>query len=386
MRVLHIDRQRQWAGQQKRTLGAARLVAAAGHEVLFACTPGAGYETHAAAAGFRCFSFWMRGFTVPAAVLRLARIIRREKIDVVDAHNSLDHNLSILATRIARRGVVVRTKHNHTHLRNRASRYTYVKLTRRVIAISGFVKGILLADGIPEAQIDLIPSAIDTAALAAVDRVDRAAARAKLGIPEGAFAIGTTSRRSHRKGLGVLSRAIAKLIAGSAAPVVYVCAGKEPEKLRQSVARHGVPDGAIRTPGFVERVVELYAALDCFALPSRDEALGVALLEATAAGLPAIASNVGGIPEIVVDGESGLLVPPEDPGALAAAIDRLRRDPGLARRLGAAARARTRALYDLADMGRATERCYRRALGERVEEPPRPGVSGAAAPATPRSG
>jgi glycosyltransferase involved in cell wall biosynthesis len=92
-------------------------------------------------------------------------------------------------------------------------------------------------------------------------------------------------------------------------------------------------------------IAPLLGDLDIFAMPSRREAWGVAAAEASAVGLPVVASRVGGIPEIVVDGETGLLVPAEDPDALAAALDKLLADPELCAQMGRAGRARIEAEY-----------------------------------------
>jgi glycosyltransferase involved in cell wall biosynthesis len=100
-------------------------------------------------------------------------------------------------------------------------------------------------------------------------------------------------------------------------------------------------------------------------LPSRQEGHPLALLEALALGRPVVACAVGGVPEIVVPGRTGLLVPPEDPAALAAALERLRRDPGLRARLGASAARDARARFDVRRSVAAVEALYRRVLASR---------------------
>jgi glycosyltransferase involved in cell wall biosynthesis len=104
-------------------------------------------------------------------------------------------------------------------------------------------------------------------------------------------------------------------------------------------------------PGFL-------AGLDVAVLPSRAEGMSNAVLEYMAAGRPIVATAVGATPELIADGEHGLLVPPDDPARLADALDRLLRDPDLARRLGAAARRRARDRYGRAAMVRRFEAFY----------------------------
>jgi glycosyltransferase involved in cell wall biosynthesis len=117
-------------------------------------------------------------------------------------------------------------------------------------------------------------------------------------------------------------------------------------------------DGAVRFLGAVPEAWRLLPHFDVFALPSRWEGMSNGLLEAMAAGRPIVATTAGGNPELITDGETGLLVPPEDPGALAAAIARLVRDPALARRLGDAARRRVEKDYTLDRMVSRMEALY----------------------------
>ncbi len=122
-----------------------------------------------------------------------------------------------------------------------------------------------------------------------------------------------------------------------------VIAGEGPERAAlEAVAREVVVAGRVRFVGRADRAaaVALFRHCDLFVLPSRLEPMGIVNLEAMAAGKPVIASEVGGVPELVLDGETGLLVPPEDPAALAAAMRKLAGDPDLRLRLGGAGRAR----------------------------------------------
>jgi glycosyltransferase involved in cell wall biosynthesis len=115
--------------------------------------------------------------------------------------------------------------------------------------------------------------------------------------------------------------------------------------------------------GFSAEVSRLLAGADVFVLPSLYEGLGIAAIEAMAAGLPVVASHVGGLAEIVVDGETGILVPAGDASALAEAIDRVAADPGWARAAGQRGRTRALALFTSAAMAQAVEAYYYELLG-----------------------
>jgi glycosyltransferase involved in cell wall biosynthesis len=136
----------------------------------------------------------------------------------------------------------------------------------------------------------------------------------------------------------------------------------------------GVIEKAVRETGSSDRiellgersdVAEQLAASDVFVLSSRSEGMPVSVLEAMAAGVAVIASAVGGVPELVTDGETGLLVPAGDRAALSAALRRLLTDDGLRRTMGAAGHARARELFDLPRFRAAHVQLYRDALGAR---------------------
>ena len=153
--------------------------------------------------------------------------------------------------------------------------------------------------------------------------------------------IGTTARLSPEKGLSYLIEAFARLRDRYGDLVQLRIAGEGPERraLEQQIDRLHLGD-AVDLTGWLdyEDVPAFLRVLDVFALPSTWEGFGVSAIEASACGLPIVASNIHGIPDAVLDGTTGILVPPKDAGALASAIGRLIDDPGLRGRLGVAGR------------------------------------------------
>jgi glycosyltransferase involved in cell wall biosynthesis len=160
-----------------------------------------------------------------------------------------------------------------------------------------------------------------------------------------------------------LVRALARLPAGSFEAVV-VGAGPDRPAVEAEVRRLGL-EQVVELAGARLDVPELLAGADLFVLSSRSEGLPLTILEAMAAGLPVVASRIGGVPEAVSDGETGLLVPSGDPSSLAAAIARLLEDASLRRRLGQAGHARVRERFDVASFRRAHVDLYRRELASR---------------------
>ena len=172
--------------------------------------------------------------------------------------------------------------------------------------------------------------------------------------------IGSVARLSREKGLDVLLAALAQLIERGA-PVRLVLAGDGPERARlERLARKLGIASRVDFRGEVphDQVPAVLAELDVFALPSRAEGFGVAALEAAAMELPVVASNVHGLPDVVDDGRSGLLVPPNDAEALAAAMERLIADAGLRGAMGQAGRALVERRYRWEENAAQMERLY----------------------------
>jgi glycosyltransferase involved in cell wall biosynthesis len=172
--------------------------------------------------------------------------------------------------------------------------------------------------------------------------------------------VGTMSRLSPEKGLEYLLRATA-LLRDRGTDVDVVVAGEGPSRDElKALATALKLDERVTFPGEVrhEDVPGVLAGLDIFAMPSTWEGFGVSALEASAMKLPVVASDIHGIPDVVIDGETGLLVPPADPAALADAIERLARDEGLRKRMGEAGRAYVAREYRWEDNARLMEALY----------------------------
>ncbi|TMQ71998.1 MAG: glycosyltransferase [Candidatus Eisenbacteria bacterium] len=181
-----------------------------------------------------------------------------------------------------------------------------------------------------------IVNGVDLAAFAAA-RVTRRETRAALGYGDQDLVIGAVARFDRRKGLDLLLEA-----AAAAQPrvpalrLLLVGDGPERARLESHAAMLGL-DAIVHWAGACAPVSPFVAAMDLFAAPSRTEGQGVALVEALAAGVPVVGARVGGIPEVVAHGRCGLLVEPESPDALAAALVRLAREPETRAAMGAAA-------------------------------------------------
>jgi glycosyltransferase involved in cell wall biosynthesis len=173
----------------------------------------------------------------------------------------------------------------------------------------------------------------------------------------------TVGRLQAPKDAVTLVRALAGL-RGRSFEALLVGDGPDRPAVEEEVRRLGL-ESAVELLGERDDVPELLGTADVFVLSSNSEGLPLSILEAMAAGLPVVASNVGGVAEVVVDGATGLLVPPGDAQRLAAAIERLLEDPVLRRRLGEAGRIRVAEHFDLAAVHQAHLDLYRRVLARR---------------------
>ena len=195
-----------------------------------------------------------------------------------------------------------------------------------------------------------------------VEPAEAAAAREKLGLEAGRPLVVSVGRLDPQKGFDVLVEATARMN-GTSPPIVVICGeGPARPELEERIRALGL-GGRVRLLGNRNDAKAFIAAADAFCMPSRWEGSPLALHEALAAGRPVVAAAVGGIPELLTFGQAGLLVPPEDPGALAAAVGRILSDQALADRLGARALEAADAWPDAATTARRVADLYETILG-----------------------
>lgn len=287
-----------------------------------------------------------------AALLRLLRIIRAERPAIVHTHTSKAGFIGRLAARLARVPAVIHQPHGHIFYGYYGPRLTafYAALERRAAMWSDRI--ITLTDrGIEEhlarsigrrEQFVTVPSGVDVDRLRAA-APPRAEARRHLGLPPDAFVVAALGRFVSIKGFDLLVEALPAVVAGvGSARLLLIGDGPERAALEARAAALGV-GGRLHITGAMTDVMPCLAAADVVAAPSRNEGMGRALVEAMALGIPVVGAAVGGIPAVIVDGECGRLVPPEDSPALAKALVDLGRDAALRGKLGEAARRRAEA-------------------------------------------
>jgi glycosyltransferase involved in cell wall biosynthesis len=303
-----------------------------------------------------------------AGLYELTRLLRRERPDILHASSSKAGVLGRLAGFFARVPVRIFTVHGwafaaHSGFSSRLYRWLdrlVEPLTTVTICVSERERAAGLAAGTcARERTVVIPNAVDVEGAPRSRPVERE--RPLI------LAVG---RLKAPKDFPTLIRALGDLRPDSFEAVI-VGDGPDRPRLEEEIETLGLT-GPVRLAGERRDVPELLAAADVFVLPSVSEGLPVSVLEAMAAGLPVVASRVGGVPEQVSDGQTGLLVEPGDPNALAAALARLIAEPSLRRRLGAAGRARAEQAFDLDPFRRAHVELYSRELARRRLPAPTP--------------
>jgi glycosyltransferase involved in cell wall biosynthesis len=345
--ILQIDRQR-LTGQAMRTLSEVRGIKKRGYRVILACQPETYLERSGREHSLEVLPLDMNRFL--PALLKLSLFLIKEKVDLINAQGYRDHLLSVLAGRIAGVKVIIRTKHNHVPLKGGAfSRFIYGRLTDRIITISGHIKNVMISSGIDPARITTIHTSVDLDYFS--PRPKNEQLLKEFGLVPGCPVIGTVARLSDRKGMSFLLDALKLLMdEGRRFSCLIVGGGgsSSEEKiglLKQKAASQGLTPRLVFT-GLRGDIPEILSLFDFFVLPSLDEGLGRSLVEAMTAGKPVVASRVGGIPEAVEDGKTGILVPPRDAHALAGALSVMLDNPEKALEMGRRGRERAEKLFD----------------------------------------
>jgi glycosyltransferase involved in cell wall biosynthesis len=292
-------------------------------------------------------------------IARLARLLRDERVDVVHTHNPQPLAYGAAAGRLARTAVV-HTKHGVNPDRGRRLwlRRLGGHLAHAYVAVSPATADVARDNReCPARRLHVIANGVDLDAYAP-DAVARRETRAELRVPAEAFLLGTVGRVSIEKDHALLVRAAGPLL-GPRVRLVIAGDGAELANLRAEVKRY---EPWVILTGVRRDVPRVLAALDAFVLSSRSEGLPLALLEAMACGLPSVATNVGGVADVLDHGSAGRLVPPRDEEALRRSLEALMADPAAARELGERARERARR-YDAAGVVDQYMELYQAVLG-----------------------
>ncbi len=360
-RLLHCLAEKGYSGGEVQLRMLVEHFAQRGYEQGALLAPGARFRAAAEELGLPVWEAPLRRWWRPDLRPKIRRAYREFDPDVIQFADGRSHYLAGLAARGHRSKKFTIRRIDYPIRKGVMGGFRYTRLVDHTIAICDAIRQRLLAAGVSEDRITLVYDGLDPAPWTGL-RQGRAAARERLGIEADAFVISLAGVLRPRKGQHVLIDAFAQLADDFPHAVLFLAGdGSEMEKLQQQVQRLGLGD-RVRLPGRVSPVHDVYAASDVFTMPSFHEGLCNACLEASFAELPQIVSTAGGNAEIVVDGETGFVVPKGDARALAAALRRYLDDPALAVAHGKAGFDRSMKMFTDAHLGPEVEAVVERLL------------------------
>lgn len=347
-----------WGGAEIHALNLSQQLQRRGYDVTVACRPGRFVEERARQMGLPTLPITVRKQLDFQDSGRLRRFLREKQVDVVHAHWSTDMIVPPLAAMREHVPVRIMTRHMPYPFKSRFGSWLYSQvLWTRLVTVSASVRETMLACGVAPDKVQVIHHGTDVEAFA------RTTAKAEeirrgLGVPTDCLTVGVAGRIAPEKGHQVLLDAAARL--GDRYPLRYVIIGDGPSEqaVREAVGRLGLEDRVIFA-GFRDDINNVIGAMDIMTLPSTwKEPCAAVVQQAMALSKPVIGTQTGGTPEMIQEGETGLLVPPSNAAALAEAIARLAGDAFLRKRLGAAGRERVEALFSLRVMTDKIETLY----------------------------
>ena len=363
LKILHIDPERNWGGGEAQVLGLLTYLCRKGHRNDLLTHPGGRLFEQSGPLGVKRLSLMPRNDLDLRPVPALRRLIRSEKYDIVHFHTKRAHALSLWLPRGPQSPKYVVTRRmDYPETRSWYTRYLYNRRVDGVVAISRVIMNLLIEAGVEPERIRLIHSGIDP------QRFDRCADGSASAEYEAV--VGIIASLEERKGHRYLFEAAA-ILKQRGHRIKYLVAGEGSARreLEERVKALNLGD-EVRFCGFVSDAPAYLSQIDIFILPSLYEGLGVAVLEAMAAGKPVIASRVGGLPELVADRVTGLLVAPKNTEGLAQAIARLAGEKSLAREMGKRGAERARASFSLEQMAAKNEAYYYELIGAAAVEVP----------------
>lgn len=356
MSVIHLETGRHLYGGALQVLYLAQGLQERGVHSVVMVPKGSEVVAAARRRWLRVEEFPYRGESDLVSLARLAWRFSRADVELVHLHSRRGADtLGALAANLARVPVILTRR-----VDNRETSWVVgakYGLYRRVVAISAAVRNVLVDQGVPAEKISLVHSAVDASDWREPGNTRERDREFDLeaGLPAGAMVAQFISRKGH----WVLIDALAVLKRRGITPAVVLFGRGPLERNVVALAEiAGVAD-QIRFAGFRDDLHRWLGAFDFCVHPALREGLGVAALQAGAAGIPVVGARAGGIPEIIEDGRTGLLFPPGDAGALATAVARIVGDPEAARAMGRRARERIETLFSIGAMVEGNLDVYR---------------------------
>ncbi|NIM19425.1 MAG: glycosyltransferase [Candidatus Latescibacteria bacterium] len=360
-RVLMVDSEETWRGGEAQLELLMKGLGDAGCSPALASPPGSRIGERAKQLGVPTFDVPIAGSADLMGAWRLRRLCRRESFDIIHSHSSHAHGVAFLATvgLRSRPKLLVSRRVDFAVGSNRFSALKYRRGADVYLAISTGVRDVLIACGIERERIKLVPSGID---LGKFDRMNETSyLKKEFSLEKAEWIVGNVAALApHKSQVDFIEAAAIVDKKMSGIKFLIVGEGELRRSLERKAQEVGMTEKIIFT-GFRNDVLEILSTFDCFVLSSRLEGLCTSIMDAQAIGVPVVATNTGGIPDLIEDGETGLLVPPGERVELAQAMIRMLSDPQLRERCVGLAKKKSKQ-YDYENTVKKTIEVYREVL------------------------
>ncbi len=339
MNIAEVCFSRSWGGLEHYCADSAVRLAERGHNLFPFVRSGSPLEDRLTADGFSPVAHRPTDYFSPITVLKLSHQLRKNTVEAIHLHRTQDLGTALSAADMAGVGARILTLQMESNRRKRDiyHRWAYGRLTR-VLTITERMRKLVVENvAVNPGKVSCLYYGVDAVKLRS-EALTRDDIRRKWDVPAGAFVVGIVGRLEPVKGQGILLRAASRLrdrIPELALMIVgdeTVGQSGELDRLKR-LAAELLPGMQVVFTGYRSPPGVIVPAFDVSVLATRKETFGLVILEAQALGVPVIATDAGGVPEIIEDGDNGLLVEPEKPDALAEAIESLYRQPELRRGL-----------------------------------------------------
>jgi len=352
LKILYVDTDRVWRGGQEQLLTLMLGIKERQHRVSLAAPSDSPLSSKARERGIETLPFTQRSELSPWALLQLWNILRKRDFDIIHLNGPRALLAGGLASKFCGVPLRVCSRRVNFPLKSPLSCLKYNWMQESVVTVSISICQTLIDGGIRPDLIHVIYEGVD------LDWLDSQQPRALADINHGLL-VGTVAHLSPEKGHLTLLEAAARIVSKvSDVHFVFVGRGELMSGLDERIQELGIQNHVLLT-GFRSDSEALMKRFDIFCLPSLSEGLSSAILVAMASRLPVIATQVGGIPELVIDGETGIVVPPNDPDQLAEALCKLLGSYELRQRMGQAGRQRIEESFTLERKLQETEKLYR---------------------------
>lgn len=360
LRIIHSEAATGFGGQERRIFKEMLAMRERGHHMEAICQPNAQLAKHLTKSGFKVHTLPMKGtWNYLKGLFKIRRILKQGRFDVLNTHSRIDTMLAGAAGRLAGTPLIVRTRHL---ARKPNSLISYTGIPHRVTTTSEYVRRILLDRNVAADKVVTTYSPVDIKLDTKSDLV-----RQELSLSESDIIVGCVAVLRKLKGLEELISAMRPLLeANSKLHLVIVGGGMPMFSILQELIKSMGLQRQIHLLGVRSDVPDLLAGFDIFALATREEASGTVFVEAGAAGLPIVATNVGGVSETFENGKGGFLVELDDEAGLTEALRKLIDNQDLRHEMGKASKDFyvNSGRFTVDGLVKTTENCYRRWLQE----------------------